>query len=709
MTAGKNTFLRIGRNSGLIAIKPFLIGKRFVVKRTKLKRAVKKTRHRKRVSVFPLPFFVKFKYFLAGGIFSLLVIFLPLLIVLFLQDLPNPTNIALADIPQTTKIFDRHGMLLYQIYANENRTVVPLDRIPKHLQQATIAIEDKDFYKHPGFDFAAIIRSVIGNASGKPLQGGSTITQQLIKSALLSSETSLNRKVKEVILAFWAERMYSKRQILQMYFNQIPYGGIAWGIEAASQTYFGKPVDKLNLAEAAFLAGIPRAPTIYSPYGTTPNAWKKRQQDVLYRMAELGYISIDQAKKAGAEQLSFQTPQTPIHAPHFVMYIRDLLARKYGLPVVERGGLSVMTTLDLPLQEQAQKIVAEEVQNNAYLNLTNGAAMITNPKTGDILSMVGSKNFQDPESGNVNLTTSLRQPGSSIKIVTYAAALQKGFTAASILDDSPVTYSNAWETYSPVNYDGQFHGRVPLRIAFANSFNIPAVTVLNQIGVKTFIDLGKQMGITTWDEPDKYGLSVTLGSADTTMVNMTTVYGTIANAGVRVNPNPILKITDAKGNVLEEKSEKQLGEGQRVLDSGITFILSDILADNVARAWEFGTNSPLTIPGHTVSVKTGTSDNKRDNWTIGYTDKYLVAVWVGNNDNSPMSPNLASGITGAAPIWNKLMTQLLAHEPDRKPAIPSGVVAKPCLGRIEYFLKGTENSVICGPLPSPGTQFRQRR
>lgn len=663
-----------------------------------------KIKRHKKIQLFPLPFLTKFKYFFLGAVLSLIAVFLPLLILIFLQNLPNPKSITLSDIPQTTKIYDRNGVLLYQIYATQNRTIVPLSDIPQSLKSATIAIEDKDFYKHPGFNVLAIVRSLIKNLSGNNLQGGSTITQQLIKSALLTPQVSIERKIKEIALAFWAERIYSKNEILELYFNQIPYGGTAWGVEAASQVYFGKNVKNLNLAESAFLAGIPKAPTTYSPFGTTPNLWKSRQKEVLQKMVSLGYSTKAKALQATEEELVFQTPQIPIRAPHFVMYIKDILVKRYGLPMVEKGGLTVVTSLDTNLQETAQKIVSEEVLNNAYLNLTNGAALVTNPKNGDILAMVGSKDYEDQDGGAVNVTTSLRQPGSSIKVVTYSAALSNGFTAATILDDSPVVYRTPGSPpYAPVNYDGKFHGKISLRIAFANSFNVPAVKTLNKIGIPIMLSYGKKMGITTWNNPQNYGLSITLGGAEVKMTDMATVYGVLANGGTKVEVNPILKVSDYKGNVLEEKqNSKDLGK--QVLDSGIAFIISDILADNRARALEFGVNSPLNIFGRTVSVKTGTSDNKRDNWTIGYTPSYVVASWVGNNDNSPMSQALASGITGAAPIWNKIMTHLLKDKPDEKLQIPPNVIQKPCIGRLEYFIKGTENSVNCAyapPTPSP--------
>ncbi len=659
----------------------------------------KKIKHKEPTVVFPLPFMVKFKYFLAGIVGSFLFIFIPLLIVVFLQDLPSPKTLNLGQIPQTTKIYDRNNTLLYQIYANQNRTLVPLSEIPPSLKEATIATEDKDFYKHPGFDVTAIIRSATNNYNSRNLQGGSTITQQLIKSALLTPETSIARKLKELVLAFWTEKTYTKDQILELYFNQIPYGGTAWGVEAASEVYFGKNVKDLDLAESAFLAGIPQAPTVYSPFGSTPNAWKKRQKEVLAHMIEQHYITKQQADDAYAKELTFQAPQTPIHAPHFVMYVKDFLVKKYGLPYVERGGLTVITSLDLKTQEMAQSVVTQEVNNDAYLNLTNGAALVTNPGNGDVLAMIGSKDFYDPGSGNVNLATAMRQPGSSIKVVTYAAALSKGFTAATILDDSPITFSTGGPTYTPVNYDGKFHGRLPLRLAFANSLNVTAVKTLNQVGVPTFVDLGKHMGA-HWGEPNDYGLSITLGAAETPMVDMATIYGTVANGGVRVDLNPVLKITDYKGNVVEQKDKDP--QGTRVLDEGVSYIVSDILSDNNARSMEFGSNSPLFIPGQYVSVKTGTTDWKKDNWTIGFTKNILVTVWVGNNDGSPMSQSLASGITGAAPIWNRIMTNMLAISPSpNRPAPPVDIVEKYCGGRNELFVRGSENSVNCNWVPSP--------
>lgn len=647
-------------------------------------------------------FFLKLKYIALGGIIALLFFFLPATFFLFISDLPKLSNLSFDYIPKTTKILDRNGKLLFEIYSDENRTIIPLAKIPKNLADATIAIEDKDFYKHSGFDLRAIARAIYVDIRKGQLQGGSTITQQLVKSALLTPEPTLIRKVRELVLAFWAERKYTKNQILEFYFNFVPYGGTAWGVEAASNVYFGKDVGSLTLSESAYIAGLPQAPSEYGPYVGDGKNGKNRQREVLNAMVSEKYITEQQAEKAFQEKLVFVSSNVPIRAPHFVMYVKELLVKKYGLLEVERGGLRVTTTLDIKKQEIAQNIVANEVFKDQNLGIGNGAALITNPKNGDILAMVGSKDYFDTGSdGNVNLTTSLRQPGSAIKIITYALALSKGYTEATILDDLPITiYSPGGPSYTPVNYDGAFHGRVPLRIAFANSFNVPAVRVAQKIGVGEIVDFAKKMGITSWKDASNYGLSITLGAAEVSMTDLSSAYGVIANGGQRVDLNPILEVKDSEGKVLEKKEVLPV----EVIDPGIAFIISDILSDSKARSIEFGTNTPLIIPNQRVSVKTGTTDNKRDNWTIGFTPDYLVATWVGNNDNTPMDQSLASGITGAAPMWNQIMTKMLEGRPSYQPVVPDDVIQKPCFGYNAYFIKGTENTALCRiitPSPSP--------
>jgi len=638
-------------------------------------------------------FFIKLKYFFLGAIVVATIVGV-YQINLLVKSLPNPALLTLRDIPTTTKIYDREGQLLYEIYADENRTPVKLAQIPEIVKQSTISIEDREFYLHQGFSLRGIVRALINNFNSRTLQGGSTITQQLVRSALLTPEKTLSRKIKEFLLSIWTEQKYTKDQILEMYLNQVPYGGTAWGIEAAAQTYFGKKVSDLTIAEAALLAGLPAAPTLYSPFGIHPELAKVRQTDVLNKLVENGFISKENAEKAKTEPLNFRKQRVPITAPHFVMYVKDLLEQQYGPMIVERGGLRVTTTLDLKLQEAGEKIVSNEIEKLQKLNVGNGAALITDPKNGEILAMVGSQDYFDKEKeGNVNLTTSLRQPGSSIKVVNYAKALQLGYTAASILDDSPITYRTpGLPPYSPMNYDGKYHGKIPLRVALASSYNVPAVKVLYSVGVKNMIEQGKLMGITTWDAENRFGLSLTLGGGDVTMLDMAKVYGTLSNEGKRIDLTPFVKITNYRGETLPLPI---IQDEVQAVPSGVAFILTSILSDNAARSPAFGPNSQLLIPGKTVAVKTGTSDNKRDNWTIGYTPDYVVVVWVGNNNNSPMNPNLTSGITGAAPIWHEIMENITAGRPDKVYTIPSDVTTLPCYGRIEYFIRGTEPKGGC--------------
>ncbi len=645
--------------------------------------------------------FYKLKYVFVGFLFSLIFIFVPLVSLIFVSDLPNLSDLSVNFIPKTTKIFDRNGSLLYEIYANQNRTVVPLSTVPAYLREATIAIEDKDFYNHPGFDLRGMVRAFVTDIRQKGFQGGSTITQQLIKSALLSPDPTVVRKIKEIALAFWAERVYPKDKILELYLNYVPYGGTAWGVQSAADIYFGEKVQDLDLAQAAFLAGLPQSPSDYSPFFNTGNTWKRRQKQVLDSMQKQGYISKADEDRAFAEELSFKSPNIPLKAPHFVMYVRRLLENRYGISAVERGGLTVRTSLDLNIQNQVQRIVSDEVNSDSNLNIGNGASLVTSPVNGDILAMIGSRDYFDADhDGNVNLTTSLRQPGSSIKLITYSLALSQGYTEASIMDDTPLTIPgvDGSPSYSPVNYDGTFHGRVPLRTAFANSFNIPPVRLTQKFGATTVKNFGERMGISSWEGVTNYGVSITLGGVDVMMTDLATAYGAIANEGNRVDLDPILEIKDSYGKSIYKKTPVPAP----IVDPGVAFIISDILADNNARSIEFGLNTPLKIPGARVSVKTGTTDDKRDNWTVGFTPNILVATWVGNNDNSPMNPALASGITGAAPMWNKIMSSMLQRVGTASAVIvPPDVVKKYCIGMDRYFVKGTEDSVSCSTPPTP--------
>jgi 1A family penicillin-binding protein len=635
-----------------------------------------------------------------------------------LKDLPLPTKLNNSNAPQSTQILDRNQKLLYSIYAAKNQNFVPLSQIPKYMQQATIAIEDKDFYKHGALDFRGIFRSLVSDITRQGLQGGSTITQQLVKNSLLSPERTIKRKIKEAILAIATEAIYPKDKILEMYLNQIPYGGTAYGVEAASQTFFGKNAKDLTLAQSALLAGLPESPTTNSPFGSHPEYAKQRQELILNNMFMQGYITKKQRDDSKKESLEFQNFSNSISAPHFVFYVKDLLIKKYGEKMVEEGGLKVVTSLDSKIQTETQKHVTENVNKLKGYNVSNGAALVTNPATGEILAMVGSKDYFDEKiDGNVNVTLALRQPGSSIKPINYAVGLMKGYTAASAFADTPICLpSGDGKQYCPVNYDGKWHGIIQMRYALGNSINIPAVKMLKLNGIEAMIATASAMGITTFTDPEKYGLSLTLGGGEVTMLEMAQAYGVFANDGYKINLHPILKITDNQGKTLEKYNPPSSPIfGKKVLPEGVSFIISDILADNNARTLEFGPNSSLYIPKQAVSVKTGTTNDFRDNWTVGYTPDYVVASWVGNDDNTPMS-NIVSGITGAAPIWNDIMSYLLANKIPHPISRPPGVIQKKicslsglippadgtpnrCETRFEYFISGTEPNKI-----DPGMQ-----
>jgi 1A family penicillin-binding protein len=623
------------------------------------------------------------------------------------RGLPSPKELEARQPEVSTKIYDRNGNLLYKIYKDQNRTIVPLTKIPIHVRLATLAAEDAEFYSHPGFSIKGIFRAIFQDLETGSVQGGSTITQQLVKNTLLTPEKTITRKIKELILSVEVEASYTKDQILEMYLNEVSFGGTAYGIEEASESYFGKDVGSLDLAEAALLAGLPKSPTTYSPFGSSPELALERQKEVLHLMQVNKFITVEQEQAAASEKLTFITNRTEIKAPHFVMYIRQLLVDKYGEDMVEKGGLEVTTSLDLSIQETAEQVVQSEVEKLKGLHVGNGAALVANPQTGEILAMVGSKNYFDiPQDGNVNVTTSVRQPGSSIKVVNYAYALANGYTPATIIDDSPITYITAGTTpYTPVNYDGQFKGPIPLRSALAQSRNIPAVKVLASYGVAKMITEGQKMGITTWTDPSNYGLSLTLGGGAVTALDLSKVYSTIADYGKRPDLLPILSVKDYKGRVLEKNNPVT----SDAIDPRVAFILTDILKDNNARAPEFGLNSYLVIKNHPeVAVKTGTSNDLRDNWTVGYNQNYLVLTWVGNNDNSPMS-RIASGVTGASPIWNKIMSAILADKPSIDWKAPDGVSkvnicsitgtlpCDSCPTKQEWFLDEARPTKYCTP------------
>lgn len=649
---------------------------------------------------------------LIGGI--VLTIFL---FIFYSRDLPTPSKLSSSNLSQSTRILDRNGVVLYDIYGDQNRTYVELKDIPKTLQQATIAIEDKDFYKNEGFSVTGFLRGIIIDPILRQrVTGGSTITQQLVKNALLTSERSIPRKIKELILAIQVDKKYSKDQILELYLNVAPYGGTNVGVETASEQYFGKKAKDLNLLESAVLAGFPQSPSIYSPYGEYPTAYIGRTKDVLRRMREDGFITKSQEQRALAQlpKMKFLEKTQSIKAPHFSFYVKKLLVDKFGENLVEQGGLTIETTLDYKLQQTAEKIVKEEVDNARNLKVGNGAVVVLDPKSGEILSMVGSKDFFATESATIGtkkapfegqfnvMTQGHRQPGSSIKPAMYATALEKGYTASALIMDTKTVFPDqGGKDYTPVNYDGKYHGPVQMRFALGSSLNIPAVKMQALVGIKSTLETAYRMGISTFSPSDdnvkKFGLSITLGGGEVIPLELATAYSSFANGGYRVPETPILKVTDRSGKVLFKKEDVSKN---RAISPEVAFIISHILTDNNARLITFGVNSFLNT-GKTIAVKTGTTDDKRDNWAIGWTPSVLVAAWVGNNDNSPMG-GIASGVTGATPIWRRVILEALKNKPNEEFAKPDNVIAisvdsyaggLPVEGRptrSEYFIKGTE-------------------
>jgi 1A family penicillin-binding protein len=594
-------------------------------------------------------------------------------VIYFLRDIPSPKILSEGNYAESSQLLDRNGKLIYEIYANKRRTSVSLKEVPDNLKEATLAIEDANFYKHGGFDFRGILRGLWRTIVERRLQGGSTLTQQLVKNGLLTPERTWTRKIKEAVLTVATEAIYSKDQILEMYFNQTPYGGTLWGVEAAANGIFNKEVKDLDLAESALVAGLPASPTSYSPFAH-PDAAKARQEMVLKRMKELGYITEEQMTAAEKEPLNYYLNKNEIQAPHFAFYVKELLTEKYGSKMVDEGGLKVTTTLDLDLQNYIQETVATEIAKLKKMNVTNGAVLVTEPKTGQILAMVGSKDyFADDIEGKFNVTTALRQPGSSIKPLNYATGIEIGkVTAASIFDDEPTCFNvEGQASYCPTNYGGAYHGIQNLRTSLGNSLNIPAVKMLKLNGVETFVASASAMGISTFKNSSDYGLSLTLGGGEVMMTDMNVAFGVFANMGTKQTLTPILKVVDRRGTTLDEY---KYVPGDRVLSRETSFIISNILSDDGARSMVFGSGSLLNIKGHPeVSVKTGTTNDLRDNWTIGFTPDYVASVWVGNNNNSRMS-GVVSGTTGAAPIWNKVMTYILKGKEVKKPSMPASVI-----------------------------------
>jgi len=622
----------------------------------------------------------------------------------YAKDLPSPSKLSL-QTGYSTVFLDRDGKVLYDMYKDKNRVPVTFSEIPKTLKEATIAIEDKNFYKHKGISETGMIRAVFNIFLGRGLQSGSTITQQLIKNVLLTNRQTLTRKIQEMILAFEVERRYKKDEILLMYLNEAPYGGSYWGVGTAAKAYFGKSVKDINLIESAILAGLPQSPSLYSPFIGKNDAWKGRTKNVLRRMREDSYISRDQENNAlrKIEEIKFTSPKILIEAPHFVFYVKDQIENEYGSKIIDQG-VKIRTTLSLDIQQEAEKIVAEEIAKLKDFNATNAAVVILDSKTGEILSMIGSYDFNDEKFGKFNASLGLRQPGSAMKPFTYGLAFEKGYTPSTVFMDVKTTFPDqGTEDYIPVNYDGKFRGPVQLRFALGNSINLPAVKLLAVLGLRDFLSKLNDLGLTTFapsqENLKRFGLSLTLGGGETTLLNLTSAYSVLATGGIKHEVSSINDISDFKGKNIFKKVRTQ---ERQIFSPEVSFLISHILSDNNARLDEFGPNSYLNIPGKTVSVKTGTTDDKRDNWAIGYTKSITVGVWVGNNDNSKMNPKIASGATGASPIWYRIMRELLKKYDDGimdKPDKVKAVTVDSFLGglpkdgyptRAEYFIEGNE-------------------
>lgn len=592
----------------------------------------------------------------------------------FAKDLPSPNNVRERFVPESTKIYDRTGThLLYEVHGEEKRTVIPFTDMPDVVKYATIALEDQDFYHHFGLKLSSILRAVFKDIiTLDTAQGGSTITQQLVKNTLLSREQTFTRKIKEAILAIELETVYTKDEILEMYLNQIPYGSNAYGIEAAAKTFFGKSARELSLDEAALLAGLPQAPTFYSPYGSRAERLEARKDYALRQMADLGYITQEQADEAiAAETLKKINPQRDIiAAPHFVMYIKEYLEEKYGGQAVEQGGLRVITTLDWDKQQVAEKVVREGAEKNERWRASNAALVALDPKTGQLLSMVGSKDyFNNDIDGQVNVSIRERQPGSSFKPYVYLTAFTKGYTPETLLYDVETEFETAeGKSYKPQNYDGKFRGSLPMKEALAQSLNIPAVKTLYLVGVKNAIAMAKNLGITGLNHPDRLGLSLVLGGGEVRLLDHVHAFGALATGGVRYPLSAVLRVEDPKGKTLEEYRESP---GERVVEEKYVAMLDHVMSTNEYRAPVFGKDSPLRFDGRAVAAKTGTTNEFRDGWTIGYTPNIVVGVWAGNNDNKPMVEG-ADGVNVAAPIWRAYLDQTLGNEamgkfPEYKP------------------------------------------
>lgn len=595
-------------------------------------------------------------------------------------------------VAMSTKIYDREGKtVLYDLNRDMRRTIIPLEEISPNLQKATIAVEDSGFYSHGGISISGTVRAVLRDVlivlklRNGYTEGGSTLTQQVVKNTILTGKKSIVRKVQEWILSIRFEARYTKDEILEFYFNVIPYGGTLYGAEAASRSFFGKSANDLTLAEAAYLAAIPQRPTFFSPYGNNRERLDIRKDFVLERMLKLGYITQEEHDAAKAEKITFNRQQSnSIIAPHFVFYVEQELEEMYG-PEVGGLGYSVITTLDADLQSEADTIVNRyAIANEARFNASNASLVAIDPKSGQILAMVGSRDYFDKEiDGNFNAALALRQPGSSFKPFVYAAAIQKGYTRETAIFDLPTQFSTTCSPadignseapcYAPGNFDGKFRGPMTFTTALAQSINIPAVKALYLAGIPNVLSLGKAMGLTTLGEPRDYGLSLALGAAETRLLDLVGAYAGFANEGMVHKPYSIMRVMNAEGKVIDEFQPK----ATRAIDPEIAREISYMLSNNEARQPEYPPQNPFYFPGYDVAAKTGTTNESRDVWTVGYTPSIAIGVWAGNNDNSPMVKEIAGYIV--APMWNEVMRYALSKYPQEffspPPPIPSDVPA----------------------------------
>jgi 1A family penicillin-binding protein len=602
------------------------------------------------------------------------------LFIYYSQSLPDPNRLINRVVPESTKIFAKDGTLLYEIHGEVKRTLVGIDDISPSLRQATVAIEDKDFYNHSGISVRGLLRSVYINILNLDIhgQGGSTITQQFVKNALLTREKAYTRKLKEIILSIELEARFSKDEILQLYLNEIPYGRNTYGAEAASLTYFAKPAKELSLAESAYLAAIPQSPTYYNPSGPNRDALDRRKDIILEAMRAQGYISEEQMTEAKNTKVTFQTIKTAIKAPHFVLYVENYLAGQYGEKTLQEGGLKVYTTLDAKLQDIAERAVSDNItKTEKKYNNHNAALVAIDPKTGQILAMVGSKDYfgtSTPEGckpshclfdPQVNAALSDLQPGSSFKPYAYVTAFKKefGYAPASMLVDVNTAFS---KSYQPRNYDFKEHGPVSMRQALAGSLNIPAVKTLALVGVDNVVETAHDLGITS--PLADCGLSLVLGGCEVKLLDHVASYATLANGGNKHEKTAIVKIEDKEGRILEEFVDKS----DQVIDPEAVYALTSIMIDNAARAYVFGTNSPLTLKGRSVAAKTGTTQEWHDGWTMGFTPSLAAGVWTGNNDGTKMSKG-ADGVYTAAPIWHQFMEEALQDTPVEEFVAPAGI------------------------------------